>query len=290
MRRGPRLRRHCRHRRGCISRDAYGLAYDSVRRKLVLFGGRGQDHSGQDVLYDTTWEWDGIVWQQIATPMKPSPRGAFGMTYDPRRGRVVLYGGANLTDFFYDTWEYDGTTWTPRGTPGPPRSFYTRMVYDAARGRVVLFGGDGDGVDPAIPYTWEWDGTQWTEIAAVPEPRPRLAVPLVYDIVRRQVVMFGGQLDTNLFTPLLNDTWTRSGSTWLERPKGISPVGPSPRSRHAMVYEQRRATAVLFGGRDSAGACLDDTWVWSGSSWQRLPRRLRCVLGDCNAWIIGRGR
>jgi cysteine-rich repeat protein len=245
-------------------RQGYGLAYDGARHRVVLFGG------GTDVVYDATWEWDGAVWREITTPAKPAPRAAVAMTYDSKRGRVVLFGGADTTGIFFDTWEYDGTTWTRRATSGPPRSFYPRMVYDPAREKVVLFGGLGNpGVDPAIPYTWEWDGSQWTEIAGMAEPPPRLAAALTYDLVRREVLLFGGKLRSDLFSPLLNDTWTRSGATWRERPRGASPLRPPPRTRHAMAYEDRRTTTALFGGRDGAGAALADTWVWNGSTWEQ---------------------
>ncbi len=249
---------------GPPQRAGYGLAYDSARHKVVLFGG------GTDVVFDATWEWDGTVWREIPTATRPSPRAAVAMTYDSKRGVVVLFGGADTTGIFFDTWEYDGRDWTQRATTGPPRSFYPRMVYDAAREKVVLFGGLGNpDVDPATAYTWEWDGSQWTEITGATEPPPRLAAALTYDIVRREVVLFGGQLRNDLFTPLYNDTWTRAGATWLERPRGASPLRPPPRARHAMVYEDRRTTTTLFGGVDGAGAALADTWVWDGSSWQQ---------------------
>lgn len=242
----------------------YGIAYDTARQRVVLFGG------GTDIVFDRTWEWDGASWQEIVTPTRPAARAALAMAYDARRGKVVLYGGADTQGIFFDTWEYDGRTWSQRAISGPPRSYYPRMVFDAAREKVVLFGGIGnDDVDPSTAYTWEWDGSQWTEVAGLVEPSPRLRVAMAYDLVRRHILLFGGQLRIDLLSPSLNDTWTRAGSTWIAHQDGPT-VDPPPRSRHAMVYADRTTATTLFGGRDAAGTCLGDTWQWSGSGWHEI--------------------
>ena len=48
------------------------MAYDSLRQRLVLFGGVGPFPT----LYGDTWEWDGAAWSQ-RTPAR-SPPGARG--------------------------------------------------------------------------------------------------------------------------------------------------------------------------------------------------------------------
>src|SRR5467141_4109365 len=57
-------------------RIGFGLAYDSVRDRVVLFGGT----TGNDELGDT-WEWDGNSWTKVATT-GPAPRWGACMTYD----------------------------------------------------------------------------------------------------------------------------------------------------------------------------------------------------------------
>lgn len=49
------------------ARYRHALAYDSQRRRVVLFGGTQNDLGS----LDDTWEWDGFVWAQIATPSPP---------------------------------------------------------------------------------------------------------------------------------------------------------------------------------------------------------------------------
>ncbi|HET8542665.1 MAG TPA: kelch repeat-containing protein [Anaeromyxobacter sp.] len=50
--------------------------------------------------------------------------------------------------------------------------------------------------------------------------------------------------------------------------------GPKPpaRSSHAMAYDSARGLVVMFGGEDSTGKRLDDTWEWNGMVWaNRTP-------------------
>jgi hypothetical protein len=77
------------------ARSSHALAYDSARKRTVLFGG----WSGSTSLTDT-WEWDGQSWTQIQTTTAPSSPGV--MAYDSVRQRTVLWGRAA------GTWEYGG--------------------------------------------------------------------------------------------------------------------------------------------------------------------------------------
>src|SRR5262245_63650516 len=65
-------------------------------------------------------------------------------------------------------------------------------------------------------------------------------------------------------------------AAWLEPTPAASAVGssdlqeaPSPRSGHALAYDQRHQRLVLYGGIDAQQQRLGDTWVWNGK-WQRL--------------------
>ncbi len=52
------------------------------------------------------------------------------------------------------------------------------------------------------------------------------------------------------------------------------PISPSPRASHAMAYDTGRGVAVVFGGADSGGNELGDTWEWDSATmtWsQRFP-------------------
>lgn len=82
------------------SRRNHAMAYDSLRQRLVLFGG----HSA---FPDATWEWDaaGDIWIRREPATSPPARAFHGMVFDSSRGRVVLFGGTDLGGTAYaETW------------------------------------------------------------------------------------------------------------------------------------------------------------------------------------------
>ena len=96
-------------------RYASALAYDSARRRTVLFGGTVDNDGGE--LADT-WEWDGVCFRQVDTSSTtpPSPRVHAGLAFDPMRRRVVLFGGRSRTFPEVDATQYADTfTYGVRG-------------------------------------------------------------------------------------------------------------------------------------------------------------------------------
>ncbi len=128
------------HVSGPAARVLHAMAYDSLRQRVVLYGG----WSGSVPLGDT-WEWDGAQWQQVSLA-GPSVRALHAMTYDSTRGVTVLFGGAGVPagafTLLEDTWEWDGTQWTQVGTiAAPSPRGRPAMAFDGARARTLLFGG-----------------------------------------------------------------------------------------------------------------------------------------------------
>src|SRR6185295_2793722 len=117
----------------------HAMAYDSLRGRVVLFGG---GFTGGLVLGDT-WEWDGTYWTQVANS-GPSPRYGHALAYDSRRRRVVLFGGqtkipgTDSSKYLDDTWEWDGAVWKEVPITGarPTARSEHAMVYDSVRGRI----------------------------------------------------------------------------------------------------------------------------------------------------------
>jgi hypothetical protein len=52
------------------ARYTHAMAYDSVRGKVVMFG--GNDGSGTSGHFNDTWEYDGVNWTQVTTAISPS--------------------------------------------------------------------------------------------------------------------------------------------------------------------------------------------------------------------------
>ncbi|MBL8763381.1 MAG: hypothetical protein JNM07_03835 [Phycisphaerae bacterium] len=244
---------------GPSPRSGHAMAYDSVRKRVILFG---DGYSLRD-----TWEWDGAAWSQVAA-LGPICLGRLAMAYDRARQQTVLYGaGSNHNE----TWLWDGAAWTPRGVSGPGyRSGHT-MVYDAAHSRVVLFGGSSSS---QAAETWTWDGSAWRLAATSGPPGPRYGAGMAYDSRRRLVVLFGGRYGDT-------DTWEWNGTTWTRR----TIAGPLIRSDPLMAYDASMGRVFLYDGAAANSSELtSDTWVYDGDAWQPLlvnpGAREGAIVGD----------
>jgi len=239
-----------------------GLVYDRARRRTVLFGG-----SNNVGALGETWEWDGVVWNQVDIP-GPVARFSHCMVYDAGRGRTVLFGGVDGYDgkLLGDTWEYDGSRWIQVADSGPRARIGHAMAWDGSRGRTVLFGGGGAAPDsPACHDTWEWDGSGWHDLA-IESPTANLFHRMAFDERRARVVSFGGRGGGA-------DTWEFDGFGWTR----VSVAGPRPRDHHAVAYDSGRGRIVLFGGGWQApegtpdrDLWLSDLWEWDGQAWRVL--------------------
>jgi hypothetical protein len=88
------------------ARDAHAMTYDSVRGKIVMFGGSPGYFPAND-----TWEYDGVNWTQVTTATSPVGRYEHAIAYDSVRRKVVMFGGlAGFNNYFDDTWELDVAT------------------------------------------------------------------------------------------------------------------------------------------------------------------------------------
>lgn len=240
---------------GPTPRNSFAMVYDSLRARVVLFGGQ----NGQNVKLNDTWEWDGSAWN-LAAGSGPSPRYLHAMAYDSQRGRTVMFGGVSGTTFLGDTWEWDGSSWLPQlFATGPAGRQDHCMAYDSQRSRTVLVGGYSAG--GILNEVWEWNGSIWMHMGLAPHPIVNAEV--AYDSQRHEVVLFGGTTPApgGSYHYILGETWTWNGTTWTL----ASSSGPLPRVHHTMAYDSTRACTVLFGGYQNW--FLGDTWLWSGSGW-----------------------
>lgn len=214
--RGDWSRRAPAHHPG--TRIGYSMAYDARRGVVVLFGGQRQDGGWRAL--DDTWEYDGIDWRRVTTAHAPSPRMAY-LTYDRRRGVVVLFGGMTIDLGRWapvgETWEYDGVDWSRRLVANEPTPRAASLTYDADRGRVVMFGGyaDGGGVYfVALDETWEYDGTNWSLVPTPLSPAARGSSGLAYDPTHGRTVLLFGRIDGG---SMIADHWEYRGAqvpTW----------------------------------------------------------------------------
>jgi uncharacterized protein (TIGR03437 family) len=141
------------------ARAGHGMAYDSARRQVVVFGGVGANGFGNQCTsqnLNDTWVWDGSNWTEESPKTMPSARISIAMAFDAAHGQTVLFGGIAGTDV-NDTWIWDGSNWTlesPQTSPSAQGSY--AMDYDSSHGQIVWFGEEGPGGIQAD--TWLWTG------------------------------------------------------------------------------------------------------------------------------------
>ena len=180
------------------------MAYDPSSGQVVLFGG---ETVNSDFYVGDTWTWNGSTWTPQNPATSPPSRGTAAMAYDATFGQLLLFGGdGNGTGFPFlnDTWTWNGTTWTQLSpAASPPPTGQAVMAYDANSGQLVLFGGANDEGLNILGDTWTWNGTTWTQQTTVASPEARFSAAMAYDPSSGQVVLFGGESNTDL----LGDTW-----------------------------------------------------------------------------------
>jgi len=263
-------------------RTLTSMVYHFARLKTVLFGGSANGNGFGNNLGDT-WTWDGNNWTQMQPNNSPRARSSPGLAYDSARQRTVLFGGEYISGarvFLNDTWEWDGVNWTQiKTTNSPPARYSMGLAYDSARKRIVLFGGYNGGV---IQDTWEYDGKNWTQINPTTQPSARCCAAFAYDTARKRTVIFGG------CCAYFQETWEYDGKTWAQIKPTTQPSGRYDFDH--MVYDQRRQRMVLFGGRDSSGRILGDTWEYLGSqALTASPSTISTTSGGTHAFTLDAG-
>lgn len=230
------------------ARESHAMAYDSVRQRVVVFGGMGR--SG--VPLNDMWEYDGTSWSHIVALTRPVARSHHSLTFDVARARVILFGGRDLNSApLSDTWEYGALGWTHVAVGGPSARYGHVLAHDSSRARTVLVGGTpGD--------TWEYDGVQWSQTVTAGDTPLIEATPAsaAFDSARGRVMLCDGHL-----------LWEYDGVAWVQARPANRP--PGPRSA-ALAYDAARAALVLFGG-----SSRPETWQYANGDWaQFLPPRL----------------
>ncbi len=272
-------------------RFGHGMAIDASGQVLV-FGGFdiGSSGSKKDV-----WSWSptSATWQGHEAGGSPWPRArqwaslvvggsaghAFlvaGLINDSGTGPdggVPLYGSYLASR---EVWELDPstTTWVERSSPSDspaPRQSHA-ITADPLSGKVYVFGGSNEMGD-IYDDLWEWNGSKWVECTGEIKPQARSTTAMVYDPVRKSLILFGGDTRDAAtgWNTYLDDTWEWSLGTrqWSK----LQPTtAPGPRAMHAMVTDTAREKIILIGGSrmylpgDPYSPNSGRVWEWDGAT------------------------
>ena len=198
------------------------------------------------------------TWSTVAVSGTLPPASVQHTTvYDPIHDQMILFGGSTAPfsgSARRDAWTLSlsgASTWSklalgtvPAGRSGMP------MVYDSARDRLLISGGQYQGI---VTYyfaeTWEYDlsgDAHWNLLASGIDRENMVGI---YDPVRDQMVLFGGQHlihqapeeghfnDVNILSLSGTPTWTN-----------LTPRGASGRSRSSCgIYDPVRDRLLVFG-------------------------------------------
>lgn len=238
------------------------FAYDEATGSALLFGGIGGDGS--------TWQWNGLKWQQLSPRRHPAPNVFASAVFDQRRGAVVLATvccqtsqadtGAALA-----TWEWRHFDWVRQRTRDAPVLFRAPLItYDVAHGALLLL---TQGSTPATTNTdrittsstlWIQHGATWRRARTrTSPPYDPLRDRFGYDPAIGQAVLFqGGDLPT----------WTWDGTTWHDLPAS----GPSYSG--AMTADATVGRILLFGGQ-VASDDLSAVWTLESGRWKKVSGR-----------------
>jgi len=153
----------------------------------------------------------------------------------------------------------DDGVWLQITTATPAARASHTAVYDSARNRMIVFGGiDQSRFNDVKALSLSVTDPMWADLSpAGTPPSPRFGHVAIYDPVRDQMIVFGGNDGTQR-----NDVWALSLSgtpTWTQ----LSPAGSAPSGRVASVaiYDPNGDRMIVFGGEDNN--FRNDVWALS---------------------------
>lgn len=252
------------------------LVYDSVRDRMLMFGG---DSSG--TLMNDTWELTlgaTPTWSKLVTTGAPAARRAHFPAYESEGDRLVVFGGETASGRTNETWVLDLTTssWsmlTPVTLPAARSN--PAGAYDTLHDRLLIYDGRTD--SGRLQDLWSLDlgpTPAWTQHALTSPPLASSYNSAVHDaLTDRLIVVAANTVD-------VNDAFEPGSGTWVVDVDAgnsvrVAPAGTSPSARETGVgvYDPVGRQFLVFGGRFLSYYWPTDVWAMSVDTdrWSILP-------------------
>lgn len=168
-------------------------------------------------------------------------------------------------------------TQRPSGSNPPASRSDGTIVYDPSGRQIFMFGGLGPSARADL-WAYSFDQNQWREIQpSGSKPPARFGHTLVFDPVRRRLILFGGQA-----AGFFNDTWAYdiSNNAWTK----LNPSGALPNERygHSAIYETAGDRLIVSHGFTDDGR-FDDTWAFefATNTWRNVSPSFNRPLKRC---------
>lgn len=271
-------------------RSRHAMCYDSWHHQVMLFGGKGNAGTSNDLwAYESTGPQQGkwTLQKPPAGGVLPMALSATAMAFDDSTGLIHVAGGTpdpSVSGFPYtrNAWTWDTTLFRWEldkvrigyGAAGRGSGLTSHtMIFDEKRKWILAFGGYGPfGLYiQANHRIWHLNSLEGTELGTL---SGYVDGATVHNTRHDIYFEFGGldfdagQIKEGQGSPGLENVLypqfdrfnegydpTRI-SVWMDN--GFPELRPEPRTQLAMVYDKKRDVTVLFGG--VGGARFRDTW------------------------------
>lgn len=247
--------------------------FDAGSDRLMIFGGAlgfpAPCSNDYWILKNANGAGGNPQWTATTTAgTSPAPRYRHASAYDPTSNTLMLFGGSDCQNgYFNEVWvlsnanSVSGTpTWTklePTGNAPSARQTST-AVYDPASNVMVVFGGDAGGT----PFGDLWflsnanglgGPAAWSQMTlSGPAPRARSGHSAAYDSVNNRMIVYGGYDGTKT----LSDAWVLLGANGAAQTPSwtmLAPSNPGPaRMYHSAVYDAASNELFVYGGVSNA--------------------------------------
>ncbi len=179
--------------------------FDRNTNLVLMFGGFGDGGPLSD-----TWAFDGDHWKLLDN-QGPKDRIPHGMYWDGKRKSVMMItvelnktpGNISSKN---EWWQWSGSGW--KLLPDAVPSIQALQAFSVfGENKLVVY--DGTDLSNTSGVLWQHMDGKW-ESTSNPNPKSRMGHIMVYDPIRKRLVLFGGGKEQIFF----NDTWEWDGKNW----------------------------------------------------------------------------